>query len=332
MMTTILLVILIVLALGFAFMNGFNDSANVVATIVASRAMTPRAALRIAAVANFVGPFIFGVAVARTIGQDFAQPDALTLAVVIAALGAATIWNLVTWRLAIPSSSSHALIGGIMGAVGASAGMEALRLQGLWVVLTALFISPLIGFVAGLIVIRLILWLARGATPKINIFFTFAQLPTAVILSLSHGTNDAQKAMGMITLGLVVAGRQADFVVPWWVIVACATAIGVGTAAGGWRIIRTLGGKFYRIRAVHSFASQLSSGLVILLVTLLGGPVSTTQVVSSAILGAGAGQRVSQVRWGVMRDILVAWLLTLPASAGLSAAMYVVISFLTGVS
>lgn len=331
-MTTILLVILIVLALGFAFMNGFNDSANVVATIVASRAMTPRAALRIAAVANFVGPFIFGVAVARTIGQDFAQPDALTLAVVIAALGAATIWNLVTWRLAIPSSSSHALIGGIMGAVGASAGMEALRLQGLWVVLTALFISPLIGFVAGLIVIRLILWLARGATPKINIFFTFAQLPTAVILSLSHGTNDAQKAMGMITLGLVVAGRQADFVVPWWVIVACATAIGVGTAAGGWRIIRTLGGKFYRIRAVHSFASQLSSGLVILLVTLLGGPVSTTQVVSSAILGAGAGQRVSQVRWGVMRDILVAWLLTLPASAGLSAAMYVVISFLTGVS
>lgn len=321
-MTNILLVILIVLALGFAFMNGFNDSASAVATIVASRAMTPRAALRISAVANFVGPFIFGVAVARTIGRDFAAPDALTIPVIIAALGSATIWNLITWRLGIPSSSSHALIGGLMGAVGISAGVEALRLKGLWIVLTALFTSPLIGFLAGMIMIRLILWLARGATPKINVFFKFAQVPTAIILSLSHGTNDAQKAMGMITLGLVVAGEQSGFMVPWWVIVACAAAIGLGTAAGGWRIIRTLGGKFYRIRSVHSFASQLSSGLVILLVTLLGGPVSTTQVVSSAILGAGAGQRVSQVRWSVLNEIWIAWLLTLPVSAGLGALLY----------
>ncbi|NUM47253.1 MAG: inorganic phosphate transporter [Anaerolineales bacterium] len=330
-MVNILLVILIVLALGFAFMNGFNDSASVVATIVASRAMTPRAALRIAAVANFVGPFVFGVAVARTIGQDLAEREALTVPVIIAALGAATIWNLVTWRMGIPSSSSHALIGGLMGAVGVSAGVEALRLRGLWIVLTALFTSPLIGFVAGMIVIRLILWLARGATPKINLFFKFAQVPTAIILSLSHGTNDAQKAMGMITLGLVVAGEQSGFAVPWWVIVACAAAIGLGTAAGGWRIIRTLGGKFYRIRSVHSFASQLSSGLVILLVTLLGGPVSTTQVVSSAILGAGAGHRVSQVRWTVLNEIWIAWLLTLPVSAGLSALLYGLIYYFLGV-
>lgn len=313
-------------------MNGFNDSASVVATIVASRAMTPRAALRIAAVANFVGPFIFGVAVARTIGKDFTEPGTMTIVVIISALVGGAAWNLVTWWFGIPSSSSHALIGGIIGAVGISAGAEAIRLKGLGVVLLALFTSPIIGFMAGMVVIRLILWLARGATPRINLFFKFAQLPTAIVLSLSHGTNDAQKAMGVITMGLVVAHQQSGFAVPWWVILASALAIGLGTAAGGWRIIRTLGGKFYRVRTVHSFASQLSSGLVILTMTLLGGPVSTTQVVSTAILGAGAGQRVSQVRWGVMGDILVAWLLTLPASAGISAAVYLAIHFLTGVS
>jgi len=330
MNSQILLVILIVLALLFDFMNGFNDSANVVATIVASRAMTPRAALRIAAVANFVGPFIFGVAVARTIGEDFAEPGTMTASVVIAALGSATLWNIITWRLGIPSSSSHALIGGIIGAVGISAGVDALRLKGLWVVLLALFTSPLIGFLAGMVLMRLILWMARGATPRVNVLFKFAQLPTAIILSLSHGTNDAQKVMGMITLGLVVTGHQAGFAVPFWVIFASAAAIGLGTAAGGWSIIRTLGGKFYRIRSVHSFASQLSSGLVILIVSLLGGPVSTTQVVSSAILGAGAGQRVSQVRWGVMGDILTAWLLTLPASAGLAILFYWLVNSMTG--
>jgi inorganic phosphate transporter, PiT family len=328
----ILLAILVMLALLFVFMNGFNDSANVVATIVASRAMTPRVALGIAAVANFVGPFIFGVAVAKTIGVEFAEPGAMTTVVIIAALSGATIWNIITWRLGIPSSSSHALIGGIIGAVGISSGVEAIRLRGLWVVVLALFTSPLMGFVAGMIVMRLILWLAREATPRVNLFFKFAQLPTAIVLSLSHGTNDAQKVMGVITLGLVVAGYQSDFVVPWWVILSSATAIGLGTAAGGWPIIRTLGGKFYRIRPVHSFASQFSSGLVVLVLTLLGGPVSTTQVVSSAILGAGAGQRVSQVRWGVLKDILVAWLLTLPASAGLSAVAYFVLNYLTGVS
>jgi len=332
MSSQILLAILVVLALGFVFMNGFNDSANAVATIVASRAMTPRGALEIAAVANFIGPFIFGVAVARTIGADFTQPGTMTNVVIIAALCGATIWSVITWRWGIPSSSSHALIGGIIGAVWVSAGWEAIHLRGLWVVVLALFTSPIIGFVVGMIIIRLILWLARGATPKVNMLFRVAQVPTAIILSLTHGTNDAQKAMGVITLGLIVAGRQSGFDVPWWVIFACAAAIGLGTLAGGWRIIRTLGGKFYRIRAVHSFASQLSSGLVILIVTLLGGPVSTTQVVSSAIIGAGAGQRVSQVRWGVTTDILVAWLLTLPASAGLGAAIYLTLRHFTGVS
>ena len=332
MNTQILLVVLVVLALFFAFVNGFHDTANVVATIIASRAMTPRAALLIAAAANFVAPFLFGVAVAKTIGTEVASPEAMTIAVVAAALIGATVWNLATWRLGIPSSSSHALIGGILGAVAVGSGLEVIHAEGLWLIAIALFISPVIGFVVGAVLMRLILFFARGASPRANLFFKYAQLPTAIILALSHGTNDAQKTMGIITLGLVVLGIQKDFVVPVWVILACAAAIGVGTAAGGWRIIHTLGGKFYRIRAVHSFASQLASGAVILGASLVGGPVSTTQVVSSAILGAGAGQRVSQVRWGVLKDILVAWLLTLPASAGLSALIYFPVNYLIGVS
>lgn len=330
MTSALYFVILVTLALFFDFVNGFHGSANVVATIIASRAMTPRAALLIAAAANFVGPFLFGVAVANTIGRDLAPPESITIAVVFAALIGATAWNLFTWRLGIPSSSSHALIGGLVGAVAVGAGLEAIRLEGIWVVAIALFTSPIIGFLIGALIFRLILWLARGATPKINILFNYAQIPTGIILALSHGTNDAQKTMGVITMGLVVLGLQPDFSVPAWVVFASAAAIGLGTAAGGWRIIRTLGGKFYRIRSVHSFASQLASGVVILGASLIGGPVSTTQVVSSAILGAGAGQRVSQVRWGILNDILAAWLLTLPVSAGLSALVYFPISFALG--
>jgi len=326
-----LLVILVVLALLFDFVNGFHDSANVVATIVASRAITPRAALLIAATANFVGPFVFGVAVAKTIGENVAPPTALTISVVIAALISATMWNLATWRLGIPSSSSHALIGGIVGAVAVSSGMGIIQIDGIVLVVVALVASPVIGLVMGVLLIRLILYLARWATPKANIFFKYAQVPTAILLALSHGTNDAQKTMGVITMGLVILGFQASFVVPWWVIFASATAIGLGTAAGGWRIIHTLGGKFYKIRPAHSFASQLASGAVIMIASLVGGPVSTTQVVSSAIIGAGAGQRVSQVRWGVLSDILVAWFLTLPASAVLSALVYFPTVYFLGV-
>ena len=327
----ILLVITVVLALLFDFVNGFHDSANVVATIVASRAMTPRAALLIAATANFIGPFVFGVAVAKTIGENVAPPAALTISVVIAALISATVWNLITWRFGIPSSSSHALIGGIVGAVIVSSGIGIIQAEGIVLVVVALIASPVIGLIMGVLLIRLILHLARWTTPKASIFFKYAQIPTAILLALSHGTNDAQKTMGVITMGLVILGFQASFVVPVWVILASAAAIGLGTAVGGWRIIHTLGGKFYRIRAVHSFASQLASGVVILGASLVGGPVSTTQVVSSAIIGAGAGQRASQVRWGVLSDILVAWFLTLPASAGLSALVYFPIAFFLGV-
>ena len=318
-----LIIILIALALIFDFLNGFQDSANVVATMISSRAMTPTAALLIASSANFVGPFVFGVAVAKTIGQDVASPSSINIALL-----SASIWNIITWFFGIPSSSSHALIGGIIGAVLVGSGWQVLKFEGLALVGIALFLSPVLGFLIGQLTMRISMWSVRNATPKANLFFKYAQIPTAFTLALSHGTNDAQKTMGIITMGLVVLGYQESFVVPWWVILASATAIGIGTASGGWRIIHTLGGKFYKIRPIHSFTSQLSSMLVILTASLLGGPVSTTHVVSSAIIGVGAAQRKSQIRWGVMSDILVAWFLTVPVSAGFAAGLYFLIDYL----
>ncbi|MBX7212991.1 MAG: inorganic phosphate transporter [Thermoflexales bacterium] len=321
-----LIAILIAIAITFDFLNGFNDSANVVATIISSQAMSPRSALTLAAIANFVGPFIFGVAVAKTIGSEVAHPGAITVTVVLAALLSAIGWDLFTWYFGIPASSSHALIGGIIGAVVISAGFQALEGSGLIKVALALFTSPLLGFVAGWLTMTLMRFAARNATPRVNEFFKRAQLPTGFILALSHGTNDAQKTMGIITLGLVVLGFQSSFDVPWWVIVISATAIGLGTIVGGWRIIATIGRKFYRIRPIHSFSTQIASASVIIAASLLGGPVSTTHVVSTSVLGVGAAERVSQVRWGVLTEIVIAWLLTIPATAALSALLYLVLS------
>jgi inorganic phosphate transporter, PiT family len=319
---------LIVLALIFDFLNGFHDSANVVATIISSRAMTARAALALAAAAVFLGPFLFGVAVAQTIGNSIAPANAITIAVVMAALLSASLWNILTWYFGIPSSSSHALIGGILGAVLVGSGIGVIKAEGLEKVVIALFISPLIGFGVGWIIMRFTLRAAKGATPKINTSFKLLQIPTAIMLALSHGTNDAQKTMGVITMGLITLGYQKNFVVPWWVILISAGAMAAGTATGGWRIIHTLGGKFYRIRPIHSFTSQLASGATILAASLVGGPVSTTQVVSSSILGVGAAERRSKVRWGVMTDILLAWILTVPATALVAAILYFPISYL----
>jgi PiT family inorganic phosphate transporter len=323
-----LIILLIVLALMFDFLIGFHDSANIVATMISSRAMTGRAALTLVAVAEFAGPFVLGVAVAKTVGTEVVLPQAITIAVVLAALLSASLWNIFTWYYGIPSSSSHALIGGILGAVAIGSGLAAIQPEGVRKVFLILLISPFIGFVGGLAVMRLTLWLSKDATPKVNILFNMAQIPTAVALGLSHGGNDAQKTMGIITMGLMVLGFQSSFYVPWWVILLSASALALGTATGGWRIIRTLGGKFYRIRPIHSFTSQLTSGLVILMASVVGGPVSTTQVVSSAILGVGAAQRRSQVRWGVMADIALAWILTVPAAWIMAALLYVPIKFL----
>ncbi len=322
--------LLLTLALTFDFLNGFHDAANVVATMIASRALSPRAALGLAAAANLAGPFLFGVAVATTVGSEVVEPVSVTITVVMAALLSASIWNVVTWWGGIPSSSSHALAGGLVGGALAFGGPEMLKLEGLIKVALALFISPILGFLIGWILMRVTLVLASGASPKINRTFNRLQLVTATALALAHGTNDAQKTMGIITLGLVTLGFQSEFHVPAWVILASATAIGTGTAAGGWRIIRTLGGKFYRIRPIHSFVSQLTSATVILGASILGGPVSTTHVVSSAIVGVGASERMSQVRWTNLTDILIAWLITVPITTGIAAILYLLLRLVLG--
>jgi PiT family inorganic phosphate transporter len=325
---TLLLIVIIAIAMVFDFLNGFHDSSNIVATMISSRAMSPRVAMGITAVAEFCGPFLFGVAVATTIGSEVVDPVAINSAVIVAALSSAIVWNVLTWYLGWPSSTSHALIGGLIGAVGVAEGLSTIQLAGLEKILIALFISPVLGLVVGYLVLKAIYFLARGASPSVNTIFKRGQLVTSLALALSHGTNDAQKTMGIIAMAMVTTGYATEFHVPWWVIVLSASAIALGTAVGGWRLIRTLGGKFYKIRPVHAFASQLTSAGIILGAALLGGPVSTTQVVSSAIMGAGAADRLSKVRWTVARDIAVAWVLTIPVSALLAAGLYLLVDLI----
>jgi PiT family inorganic phosphate transporter len=339
---TVTLIILIVLSVAFDFLNGFHDSSNIVATMISSRALSPRQALTITAIAEFLGPFLFGVAVATTIGAQVLNlppnPNE-SMALVVAALVSAVAWNVITWYLGIPSSSSHALIGGLIGAgiadatfrqaaIGFStindfyAIFRVVKAAGITKVVVALLISPLLGFVVGFVVMRVIKFLARGASPGVNAVFKRGQVVTAIGLALSHGTNDAQKTMGIITLGLVVAGVIPEFKVPLWVVALAAGAIAAGTATGGWRLIKTLGGKFYKIRPIHGFTTQISSASVILGAALLGGPVSTTQVVSSAIMGAGSAERFNKVRWGVGKRIAFTWIITIPASAIFAALVF----------
>lgn len=319
------LIILIGFALAFDFLNGFHDSANIVATMISSRSMNAKAALAMAGLASLAGPFIFGVAVAKTIGSDVAVSEFITIQVLIAALISACIWNIVTWFFGIPSSSSHALIGGLVGAVLIGGGVHAIVSKGLIKIFIALFTSPIIGLLLGWLVMKLLLRLLKKASPKANYYFKVGQIPAALALALSHGANDAQKTMGIITLGLVISGYQHHFVVPVWVIVISASAISFGTFFGGWRIIRTLGSKFFKIKPIHSFASQTASALVIITASIFGGPVSTTQVVSMSIMGAGAGERLSKVRWMVLKEILLSWVLTIPVTAILSIPIYLLI-------
>jgi PiT family inorganic phosphate transporter len=316
------LVILVILALVFDFLNGIHDSSNVVATMISSRAFSPRFALGVAAVAHFIGPFLFGVAVAKTIGHEIVAAETISMQMLLAALGGAILWNLLTWFFGIPSSSSHALISGLVGAVAMGAGLGAIQLAGIQKILISLFASPLIGLLGGYLITRLVFFLVRNATPRINWFFKRSQLITVLALSFSQGTNNAQKTMGVITLGLVISGALPSFEVPVWVIAISAVAISLGTALGGWRLIKTLGGKFYKIKPVDGFCAQTTSALIILGASLLGGPVSTTHVVSSAIMGVGSADRLSKVRWGMAGEIAVAWLVTIPITAAAAAGLY----------
>jgi PiT family inorganic phosphate transporter len=316
------LVLLIIAALIFDFLNGLHDSSNIVATVISSRAMAPRAILLLAAVAHFVAPFLFGVAVATTVGKDIIDPSAISPNVVMGAVTAAIIWNIITWRLGIPSSSSHALVGGLLGSSVVAYGFAIVHINALVKVLAALFIAPVLGLTAGYLITRILLNLLVKTSPRISVVFKRLQIITALSLSLSHGTNDAQKTMGMITMGLVATGFQESFIIPTWVIAVSAGAIAMGTLFGGWRLIHTLGGRIYTIRPIHAFSSQAASAAVILGAALLGGPVSTTQVVGSAIMGSGAAERISKVRWQVGQEMLTTWISTIPATAGIGAILF----------
>ena len=316
------LLIVIGLALLFDFLNGVRDSSNIVATMISSRAFRPQTALVITAIAEFLGPFLFGVVVAKTIGEQVVQSSVLDLESITACLIGAILWNTITWFLGLPGSSSHALIGGLVGAVIVRAGVDAIKLGGLYKVLIALFVSPLVGFLFGFLITRIIYFLVRNATPRVNDVFRNGQFFTALALAFSHGTNDSQKVMGIITLSLVIGGVLPTFQVPFWVVAVSAAGIAIGTIFAGQRLIHTLGSKFYKIRPLHSFSTQLASAIVILSASLFGVPVSTSQVVSSAIIGVGSSERFGKVRWSVAEDIAISWIITIPASGLLSAGVY----------
>lgn len=324
-----LVVLIICVALVFDFVNGFHDAANSVATVVATRVLTPLSAVALAAIFNFLAAFLLGTGVAATIGEGFVDTRIVTPYVVLAGLLGAIIWNLLTWFVGLPVSSSHALIGGYAGAAVAKAGFRGLIL-GKWPS-TLLFIvlAPVIGLVLGYVLMVLVYWMFRRTSPaRLDRLFRHAQLASASLLSCAHGTNDAQKTMGIITAVLVAAGFQRNFHVPDWVILASAAAMGLGTLSGGWRVVRTLGTRLTRLKPRSGFCAETGAAISILLATWLKLPVSTTHVVAGSIVGVGSIQRVRAVRWNVAGNIVVAWVLTIPAAALVAALAFFLIRLL----
>jgi PiT family inorganic phosphate transporter len=326
----IITIIIVFLALSFDFINGFHDTANAIATSVSTRALTPRKAIILASLLNFIGALTF-TGVAKAIGGQVADPATLEfgLQVVIAALLAAITWNLVTWWFGIPSSSSHALIGSLAGAVVASAGYTALNASGFTKIIQGLLLSPVIAFIGGFILMILFKRIFVNANPHLyNNRFRRTQIITTAFQAFTHGTNDAQKAMGIITFALVAGNFQTDLEVPLWVKISAATAMALGTSVGGWKIIKTMGTKIFRIEPVNGVAADLTSAGVILTATLIHLPVSTTHVITSAILGVGSAKKFSAVKWNVAGRILVTWVITIPISALLAAGFYKLIAIM----
>jgi PiT family inorganic phosphate transporter len=319
----ILLVVVVVIALGFDFTNGFHDTANAVATSISTRALSPRMAVLIASVANLVGAFVT-TAVATTVGSGVLDTELVTTKTILAALFGAIAWNLATWWLGLPSSSSHALIGGLVGAAIAQSGLAGVQWHSLAhkVVIPA-FIAPTIAFAAGFVLLIAIFWaFQRMPSSPANRVFRIGQLFSGTFVAFTHGANDAQKTMGVIALALFTNGNLDTFEIPTWVKLAAGLAIAAGTYVGGWRIMRTLGQRLYKMEPESGFAAQSVAGAVIWAATKQGYPLSTTHVISGAVLGAGATQRLSAVRWGVAGNIVVAWVLTIPAAAAVAAACY----------
>ncbi|WP_292018704.1 inorganic phosphate transporter [Megasphaera sp. UBA4382] len=319
----------VLLAVLFDYVNGFHDTANAIATSVSTRAITPRHAIIMAATLNFAGAMI-STGVAKTIGGDLVlNPSQISLEVIVAALIGSIIWNITTWYYRIPSSSSHSLVGGVIGAVSISVGPAALDITGISKIIMSLILSPIVALATGYFVMIGLLWIFRNFSPiTLNRQFRKMQLVSASLMAFSHGSNDAQKAMGIIALALLSGGYIETMEIPIWVKIACATSMALGTSAGGWRIISTMGTKIFKMESINGFAADLNSSIVIFTATFLHLPVSTTHVVSGSIMGIGSAERVRAVHWGVARSMLLAWVITIPISASISAVIYLGLSLL----
>ena len=318
-------ILLVALALAFDFMNGFHDAANSIATVVSTGVLKPTQAVVFAAFFNFIAIFIFHLSVAATVGKGIVQPGVVDVHVVFGALVGAIAWNIITWYYGIPSSSSHALIGGIVGAVIAKSGTGALLSAGILKTVTFIFVSPLLGFILGSLMMVIVANIFRRSRPlKIDKWFRRLQLVSAGAYSLGHGGNDAQKTIGIIWMMLVATGYTAasETSPPHWVIISCYLAIGLGTMFGGWRIVKTMGQKITKLKPVGGFCAETGGALTLFLATALGIPVSTTHTITGAIVGVGSTQRASAVRWGVAGNIIWAWIFTIPASAFMAAVAY----------
>jgi len=326
----LMLVAIVVVALMFDFTNGAHDSANAIATVVSTKVLPPRVAVLMAATLDLLGALL-GTKVAETVGGGIIGPEVVTgcTILVMAALIGAIAWNIITWCLGIPSSSSHALVGGLIGSGIAYTGWGAPNYPSiLHKVLLPLLISPVAGFVVGYFLMVLISWLFVRAHPHtVSTLFKKLQIVSAAFMSVSHGLNDAQKTMGVITLALVIFKIQPDVAIPLWVKLACAASMALGTATGGWKIIKTMGHKIFKLEPVHGFAAETSASAVIMSASLFGAPISTTHVISTAVIGVGSAKRLSAVRWKVARNLVIAWILTIPASACLAALAFRALEF-----
>jgi inorganic phosphate transporter, PiT family len=322
-----LMIAVIAIGLGFDFFNGFHDSANAIATIVTTRTLKPWQAVLMASAANFVGYFAFGVAVAQMIGRGVILAQAITLPILIAALLGAILWNIITWLLGLPTSSSHALIGGLVGAAVVSAGPGVVIGAGLLKIVEFIVLAPLLGMIGAVVFTNLVLLVARKARPRpANRAFKYLQVVSASAYAVSHGTNDAQKTMGIIALALLAGGVTTEFTLESWIVLSCYSAMALGTMCGGWRIVKTMGSRITKVRAMEGFCAETSSAIVMFLTAHFGIPVSTTHVIAGSIMGVGTVEGASRVRWVTARRIVWAWLLTIPFTAACSGLVYFLLS------
>jgi PiT family inorganic phosphate transporter len=320
----ILLIAIILAALVYDFFNGFNDCANAIATTVSTRALSPRAAILMAWVLNFLGAMSH-TAVAATVGKGVIDPQYASLPLVLVALIGASVWTGMASFSGIPVSVTHSLIGGLLGAGVVATGLKIVVLKGINKILLAMIFSPILGFLGGLLLITLVSWLFRNSPyRRVNRNFKRWQILSAAWMAFSHGMNDAQNAMGIIAMALVSYGALAAFEVPLWVMIVCATAMALGTSVGGWKVIKTMGSKVFKLQPVHGFSAETSAAAVIAGMSFMGAPISTTHVISTAIMGAGSSQGLSAVRWGIVKNILIAWIVTIPASGAVAGLLYFV--------